>query len=64
MQPEQGVLAQLDRIDRRHGPVVDVPGDQHHVHLLGAHRVDQVIEERGLRLAQISSVQRPAQVPV
>ncbi len=64
MEPEQGVLAHLDRVHRGHGPVVDVPGDQHHVHLLGADGIDQVVKERGLRRAEIGPVQRPAQVPV
>ena len=64
VQPEQRVLAQLDGVHRRHRPVVDVPGDQHHVHLLGAGHVHQVIEERGLRRPQVGPVQRPAEVPV
>jgi len=45
VQPQQGVLAQFDGVDRRHRAVVDVPGDQHRVHLLGAGHVHQVIEE-------------------
>ncbi len=46
VQPEQGVLAELDGVHRRHRPVVDVPGDQDRVHLLGAGHLHQVIEER------------------
>ena len=64
VQPEQGVLAQLDGVHRGHGPVVHVPRDQHHVHLLGADGIDEVIKEGGLRRAEIGPVQRPAQVPV
>jgi len=64
VQPEQGVLAQLDGVHRGDGPVVDVPRDQHHVHLLRADRGDEVIKEGGLRRAEIGPVQRPAQVPV
>jgi hypothetical protein len=64
VQPEQRVLAHLDRVHRGHGPVVDVPRDQHHVHLFRADRGNQMVEERGLRRAQIGPVQRPAQVPV
>ena len=57
VQPEQGVLAQLDGVHRRHGAVIDVPGDQHRVHLLRAHRLYQVIEEGRLRRPEISAVQ-------
>ena len=64
VQPEQGVLAQLDGVHRRHRTVVDVPGDQDRVHLLGAGHLHQVIEECRLRRPQIRAVQRPAQVPV
>ncbi len=39
VQPQQGVLAQLDGVDRRHCAVVDVPRDQHRVYLLGAGHV-------------------------
>ena len=45
MQPQQGVLAQLNGVDRRHRAIVDVPGDQHRVYLLGAGHVHEVIEE-------------------
>ena len=64
VQPEQGVLAQLDGVHRRHRAVVDVPGDQDRVHLLGAGHVHQVIKKCRLRRPQIRAVQRPAQVPV
>ncbi len=57
VQPVQGVLAQLDGVHRRHGPVVDVPGDQDRVHLLRAHGIHQVIQEGGLRGPEISAVQ-------
>jgi hypothetical protein len=45
VQPEQGVLAQLDGVDWGHRAIVDVPGDQHRVHVLGAGHLHQVIEE-------------------
>ena len=45
MQPEEGVLAQLDGVDRRHRAVIDIPGDQYRVHLLGTGHLHQVIEE-------------------
>ncbi len=64
VQPEQGFLTHLDGVHRGHGPVVDIPRDQHHVHLLGTDGIDQVVKKRGLRRAQIGPVQRPAQVPV
>ena len=57
VQPEQRVLAHLDRVHRGHGPVVDVPRDQHHVHPLRADRGNEVVKERGLRRAQIGPVQ-------
>ena len=64
VQPQQRVLAHLHRVDRRYGPVVDVPGDQHHVHPFRADDVDEVVKEGGLRGAEIGPVQRPAEVPV
>ena len=45
VQPEQGVLAQLDGVHWRHRAIVDVPGDEHRVDLLGAGHLYQVIEE-------------------
>ena len=51
-------------VHRRHRAVVDVPGDQDRVHLLGAGHVHQVIQECRLRRPQIRAVQRPAEVPV
>ena len=63
-QPDQGLLAQCHRVNRRHRAVVDVTSDEHGVHLFRARRLDQVIQERGLRAAQVRPVQRAPEVPV
>jgi hypothetical protein len=57
-------FAQLDGVERRHGPVVDVAGDEHGVDALGPDRLDQRVQEGRLRVPQVSPVQRAAQVPV
>ncbi len=63
-QPGECVLEQRHRVHRRNRPVVDVARDQHRVHPLRARRLDQVVEEAGLRLPQVGAVQRPPEVPV
>ena len=60
---ERGV-EQLDRLDRRDRPVVDVAGNEHGVDVLVTHHVDEEVDEPGLRLEQGLTVQRTAQVPV
>ncbi len=63
-QPDKGLLAQRHRVNGRDGAVVDVAGDQHGVHPFGSRRLRQMVEERGLRVAQVGPVQRPSEVPV
>jgi hypothetical protein len=63
-QPDEGPLAQRHRVHRRDGSVIDVTGDEHGVHPLGARDLHQVVEERGLCVAQVGPVQRPPEVPV
>ena len=55
---------QLDRLDRRDGPVVEVAGHEDDVDRLGAHHVDQEVDERGLALEERLAVQRAAEMPV
>jgi hypothetical protein len=57
VQPVQGLRAQLDGVQRRHRPVVDVPGHQDRVHLLRAHGIHQVVEEDRLRRPEIGAMQ-------
>jgi hypothetical protein len=63
-EPGDGLGEQLDGVGRRQRPVVDVAGDQHRVDRLGAHRLDQVVDERGLGIEQPHLVERTSQVPV
>ncbi len=63
-QPEQCLVVQRDSSHRRHRPVVDVTGDQHGVDALCPHDLDQRLQERLLRGAEVGPVQRPAEVPV
>ncbi len=63
-QPEERVVVQRHGLDRRHGAVVDVTGDQHDVDPLLAHGRHQVVQEGGLRRPQVGPVQGPAEVPV
>ena len=63
-EPDERVLIVGDRVHRRDGPVVDVARDEHGVHALGCHRVDEVVEECRLRVSQIGPMERPPEVPV
>ncbi len=63
-QAHERVVVQPHRVDRRHGAVEDVAGDQDRVHPLRAHRLDERVQEARLGRAQVSAVQGPAQVPV
>ena len=63
-QPDQPVLAQRHGVHRRDRAVVDVAGDQHGVDLLGPDDADEMIEVGGLGLAEVSPVQRAAEVPI
>jgi len=63
-QPGERFLVQRDRVHRRDRPVVDVAGHEHGVHPLGGCRLDEVVEERSLRLPQVGPVERPPEVPV
>ncbi len=59
-----GLGEERDRVGRGEGPVVDVTGDQDGVDGLGAHGVDQVVDERSLGVEQPHLVERAPQVPV
>ncbi len=63
-QPGERVLVKRHRVNRRDGPVVDVARHEHGVHPRGPRRLDEVVEERGLCLPQVETVQRPPEVPV
>ena len=63
-EPVQRGVEELDGGERRHRPVVDVPGDHDHVRLAGARGVDEVGDEVGLRAEHAHPVERAPQVPV
>ena len=63
-EPGERVLIVRDRVHRRDRAVVDVARDEHGVHALGDHRLDQVVEECRLRFSQVGPVERPPEVPV
>ena len=61
-------LEELDRLDRRHAPVVDVAG---HEHRIDRHAVGRVLDELAdalehsrLRLVEVHAVERAPEVPV
>jgi hypothetical protein len=58
------VIEQAHRVRSGHCPVVDVAGHEHHIDALGAHRVDQVVQEQFVSAAQLHTVQPAAQMPV
>ena len=63
-QPGERVVGQLDGVDRRQRPVVDVAGDHHEVDPLGLDRVEQVVDVRRLGAEHPDTVEGTAQVPV
>ena len=63
-QPQQRGGVERDGRQRRDRPVEHVARDGHDVDGLGAHHLDQVVDERLLRGALVGAVQRAAQVPV
>ena len=63
-EPDQRVLAQFHGVHRRDGPVVDVPRHQHGVDFFRTDDADEMVQVRGLGRAEVSSVQRAAEVPI
>lgn len=63
-EPVQGVVEQLDRGQRRHGPVVHVPRHDHRVHGVLPHGGDEVTDELGLGPEHVDPVERAAEMPV
>ena len=61
---DECVVQQFDGRDGWNGAVVDVAGHEDGVHPFAAHHVHEVVEERGLVLDEVDSVQGAAQVPV
>ncbi len=63
-QPGQDLVEQGHDLDAGQGPVVDVTGHDDRVDPLAPDDLDQVVEDRGLRLEQPDPMERAAQVPV
>ncbi len=58
------VVEEGDDVDPGQGAVVDVPGDEHDVHALGPHDLDEVVDEGRLGAEQPDPVEGPSEVPV
>lgn len=63
-EPVQRAVEEFDGGERRDGPVVDIAGDEDHVHLALLDGGHQVVQEGGLGVQEGHAVEGPAQVPV
>ena len=63
-QPGERLVGQVDRVDRRQRPVVDVTGDDDQVDALALDDVEQVVDVRRLVLEHALPVEGPPEVPV
>ena len=58
------VIEQRDRLDRRHGAVVDVARNEQGLGATARQQLDQLVEYIRLILGQVAAVEEAAQVPV
>ena len=63
-QAGEGLVGEVDRVDVRQCPVVDVAGDDDQVDPLGGDDLEQVVDVRRLVAEHALPVERPAEVPV
>jgi len=63
-QAAQGRVEELDRIGGWYGSVVEIARDDNEINLLGAHHIDEPIDEECLLIEQTVVAEGPAQVPI
>ena len=62
--PFQCLVEELDDVNARQSAIIDITGNKHHVHVLLADRLLQLIDEKPLSLEHPNTVEGAAQVPV